>query len=36
MMTLDNISIAVGSTLIKSAMAEGSASVADISYDDIR
>ena len=30
-MTLDNISIAFGSTLMKSATAEGSATVADVS-----
>ena len=36
MMMLDNISIAFGSTLMKSATAEGSATVADVSYDDVR
>ena len=36
MMTLDNISIAFGSTFMKSATAEGSATVADVSYDDLR
>ena len=36
MMILDNIAIAFGSTLMKSATAEGSATVADVSYDDVR
>ena len=36
MMTLDNILIGFGSTSMKSATAEGSATVADVSYNDIR
>ena len=32
MMSLDNISIAFGSTLMKSATAEGGATVADVSF----
>ena len=36
MMTLDNIPIAFGTVLMKSATAEGSITEADVSCDDIR